>query len=1387
MAQDTFYGPGESTFTVPDRVNEVTLEVFGAGGGDGKADDTFNESADEGSGDDGGYVTGTLTVSPGDTLTFELGGEGETPLNASDGRASGGQYGGGDGGYVPSDAAAGGGGGYTRVLVNGSTELVVGGGAGGSAAAHDETGGNAVAGSSGAGGAIGDGYDGGSPSSPTDDVAQGGEGGTTSGGGAGGSGGNEPGNDGGSYQAGDGVSLDDFNTRTASGGAGAGRFGGGSGALNTYDTFAGAGGSGGGSGYDGPAFTVTESYDGYYQSNGDAEITVEYQVPPSAPQNVEATGGIESVSVDWDPAEFAQEYTVFRSEYSNVDANDTQVGTTTSTSFTDTNLPAGKRYYYAVCASNAAGSSDVSESDFGVTDLSAPTLGSFESISADELAYSWTADHADGQTRVEYRAVGTTNWTVADTVSRATETATVTGVDNGTEYEGRVVATTDDADSPSNTLSDITTLPDEDQPVLGNGVLDEIEIDRENAVTNAGDVRYQIRRSEDAPDWESAPSFQQFIGAYDTTVFEFVGLLDGERYDVRGRTETDATTGAWTDSTSIVTQFPGVDNLRQVAVGTTSAEIAWDDIADNEDGQEVIRERLVGGEWRREEVLEDVGPDTESFVDDTVQPDTTYRYRVRSYTPYAEAESDTIEVTTDDIGLSRRRVPATGWYVELDTNDGDTLRPTVLEGATPKAALNDVPRVEIPVPDADRWERDTLQRCEMRVWRDGERLPIERFERPVRQSDPPRTVLHGRGGIELDTDVELDVGPVTDVDDVVRDLLGDETPYAYTVDDPDNNLRDDVGVVSGSGTIGLVDTLASIDAQFGNDTPFVVETGGPGRPTQVAWLGSVRYDASERTANLARAPEESVGKYMDNRVYSLESVGDSIEWDFNVDYDVTVDDLDIRLRRRIPVEGENPALSVEIDGEKVAQYPADVPGAGPHAGSNWYQFGTGLASNPDKNLGDGGSTTLRVEVTEASSSADGEWLVDGYCASDSRYDDQLDYELGNGVDAIDENGIIEGPQLYPAAVEVETIERALIEQVVAGRLTVDVSDTTGEQALAISNDGGETWVKASNTTEVSGAFADGNSTTIRGRITLGRVDGDPTEHPRTGGAPQTLSSFELFATLDDTPFIQNGGFTGTVAEVLQTIADTHYFIWEVAWDPDANGGDGGISIEWTQPGQRQASTSAAVLEYETEIDAETVVEEAIVYGRSRRVRDQEVTLNVGSYTGVGDGYLQPGTERVVDPDTDEVFTPGEDYQILASEGVIQATAGGAITDGQTVVMDYETRLVGRYSLPGADGSGDTIRRTVESATTQNLANQAAQAIVRELSEPLVGADVTLDRTADLGLVGALDIDDVPAEAEVVRNLEERDATLTVTLGNRQSAGAVIDAIRSQIEAVAKRL
>lgn len=255
-SQSFSYTGAEQTWTVPDGVTEVTVSIWGAEGGAGNGD-----GSDPSTGGQGGYVNGTLAVTPGETLYIYVGGKGGAPNGGWNGGANGGDLSGADGG---------GGGGASDVRQGGSTlsdraAVAGGGGGGGASAATDDWTGNG-----GAGGAN-TGAEGGGNFNNVD----GGNGGTQSAGGAGGdeTASDKDGGDGSLGAGGAGNQHDNGGYQSASGGGGAGYYGGGGGsAHSTSDNGYGAGG-GGGSNYVGGLSSVNTNQRGGNTGNGLIELS----------------------------------------------------------------------------------------------------------------------------------------------------------------------------------------------------------------------------------------------------------------------------------------------------------------------------------------------------------------------------------------------------------------------------------------------------------------------------------------------------------------------------------------------------------------------------------------------------------------------------------------------------------------------------------------------------------------------------------------------------------------------------------------------------------------------------------------------------------------------------------------------------------------------------------------------------------------------------------------------------------------------------------------------------------------------------------------------------------------------------------------------------------
>ena len=240
-AQVSFTSPGKSTWTVPAGVTSIAIEAVGAGGG-----------CSNGIGAAGADVKATLAVTPGQTLSLNVGAGGVSGLNPGSGLpGEGGAGGSGSGaGGVGIGGTGDGGGAATTVAVGGVTVLVAGGGGGAG-------GGGSVAGTvlgGGGGGGGGGGY-------PAGQGGIGGPGGSGGGTGAAGSNGIvAPAAPSGSVVTGGANGLAGngrFGGEGGAGGVGGTELGGSPGASAA--TYGGGGGGGGAGGSYGSAISTTIS------------------------------------------------------------------------------------------------------------------------------------------------------------------------------------------------------------------------------------------------------------------------------------------------------------------------------------------------------------------------------------------------------------------------------------------------------------------------------------------------------------------------------------------------------------------------------------------------------------------------------------------------------------------------------------------------------------------------------------------------------------------------------------------------------------------------------------------------------------------------------------------------------------------------------------------------------------------------------------------------------------------------------------------------------------------------------------------------------------------------------------------------------------------------
>lgn len=778
-------------------------------------------------------------------------------------------------------------------------------------------------------------------------------------------------------------------------------------------------------------------------------------------------------------------------------------------------------------------------------------------------------------------------------------------------------------------------------------------------------------------------------------------------------------------------------NLSITDVETTSVTLEWDPATDADD-QTIVRQRDWDGEWGPEETIADLKGDGDEYVDDDVQPGTTYRYQV-----VADLEDGTIETSdwtiaeTVSLGLGRRRVPPRGWYVEVDHKSGATLTPQILGDVQWLPQLNDQPEARIPVPREDAYLLESFEEAAMRVWKDGVRQPVDELEDV--DISPDRCNLIGIGGTDLERRTQEDVGDEP-VPDLVERLIDTHTDLVANVDEPASEVVEDVVIALATDQVDLEELID--DWPFDDDVPLEIEDGEI-RPLQTCFV----LEGQDFTA---------IGTTDDDR-YSggkAASISTSIRSSpsFDLEYDIPEAELYIR-------EGlfeDAPSIEFSINGMSVSRPD------GTNTAINWAteRFFEGL---------DAGSHFVEVDADDA----ENDFVFDLIAVADDRYD----YDLDNDVD---ENLALEGPQLYPDELTIETETLPQFRRVLAATLDIDANADLPK--LELSNDNGVTWVGEDDTGTLEATF-DEASPYPRARITIGHTQdedsGDAT--PTTGDVPMVISSIEIRVDADDVPLVLNQRFDDDLVDVLQRIAKNSNAVFEVRRDGDEQ------TLEWSWPGLRDCEDEADVVTYTVTKHNRRVLE-ATVKGGNAPVRGESLEANVGSPVSMSETGVTPGSEIVRDPDSGERFRPDLDYVIRGNAGEFVAREAGRIEDGQTVELDYEYQVSGTYTHPDYDGDPrESIAESIPELASERACEQVAMVLVDELSEPLWEADVEIPAGEDISLIEALDLEDVPGEGMSVYEIDETPEALSLRLGSRNRVRDTVEQIRSTLQAASDRV
>ena len=149
------------------------------------------------------------------------------------------------------------------------------------------------------------------------------------------------------------------------------------------------------------------------QVNGIEILSSSSPAPPPTPTGLAAIAGNASVMLSWNASSGTTSYNIYRGTTSGGEGT-TPVGTSTSTSFTDTGLTNGTTYYYKISASNSAGTSaQSSEVSATPTTTSPPPPSSLQISAGGPATGTWVADKdfTGGATAAVTNAISTTGVT----------------------------------------------------------------------------------------------------------------------------------------------------------------------------------------------------------------------------------------------------------------------------------------------------------------------------------------------------------------------------------------------------------------------------------------------------------------------------------------------------------------------------------------------------------------------------------------------------------------------------------------------------------------------------------------------------------------------------------------------------------------------------------------------------------------------------------------------------------------------------------------------------------------------------------------------------------------------------------------------------------------
>jgi hypothetical protein len=719
--------------------------------------------------------------------------------------------------------------------------------------------------------------------------------------------------------------------------------------------------------------------------------------------------------------------------------------------------------------------------------------------------------------------------------------------------------------------------------------------------------------------------------------------------------------------------------------------------------------------------------------------------------------------------MSNLKSTATDVRVEIDHEpSGNTIRPSIVGELQIDRQLNGRPTVQFNVPRDEKWLNSDFTRATARVWKDGQRLPVEEVSN-ITLSE--RTITISLiGGIELRQAVKQSYDN-TASDVALTNLVESNTSYTTNVDKI-TGVEDTITVQDVTTNAEFTDSIVDIPA----DKPFEIRNGN----LELLQSNFV-FEGESSIISTERGDDSYSDGLGTGIVNQFSDTGDQATYSFTPEYDIPASAVSFQTRTDV-IDGNNdgisktPEIEIRLAGNTIFG-PEQLNTS--NLGIEWRTFGGTQYSGSD--LSAGTTYTLEIEVTDGfTGNTDDELIFDVL----SVYDNRFSYFFDNTVD--EAQGHLDGPELYPDVSSIETIEEATAFNVVGGSLTGTFNDTSNSQAIELSNDGGGTYpISGSNTSSVSGSFTDVGGT-IRARFTLSRFGTRDGTTPQKGFNGQVVQDYTLDVDVNTRPILLSKSFDNNLIDILTQIADQSDYVYELVWD-DQNGT---IQFDSTRPGLRTSTADPPIESFSFEKRQDNLLRKAQISGSSDSVREENFTSNHGTPVSLNNDNLIEAGETVFDADTGEEFTIREDYNMDYEAGEITTLSTGSLSDSTEYQISYRFKFFNEFVDTDLPADYDTFVETAPGLTSDRACEQVAIFLVDNASTPVNVADVTIPTdNFEFSLLDSLSLDQLPENENTLEvwNYENSPGRATLRLGSRDEVGDLFNNITSRLNQTTKQI